>query len=121
MGNSGQQKWAISGAIVTPQGVDTSVPDPFGWKFELLLDGKQNTHRDYIFDVRMMIVMTQQWLSPTNSNLSLEIVPTFAFLLRPLSVYKHLEFAKLLDLIRKYVIITNIALVLSGGNIFPGS
>ena len=58
VGNSGQQKWAISGAIVTPQGVDTSVPDPFGWKFELLLDGKQNTHRDYIFDVRMMIVMT---------------------------------------------------------------
>ena len=43
------------------------------------------------------------------------------FLLWPPSLYKHLEFAKLLDLNRKYVIITNIALVLSGGNIFPGS
>ena len=69
----------------------------------------------------MMIVMEQHWLSSTNSNISFETMPTFAFLLRPLSLYKHLEFEKLLDLNRKYVIITNIALVLSGGNIFPGS
>ena len=119
MGNSGQQKWAISGAIVTPQGVDTSVPDPFGWKFELLLDGNQNTHRDYIFDVGMMIEMTQHWLSSTNSNLSLEIVPTFAFYCDHLLCTNISNLQNYLN--RKYVIITNIALVLSGGNIFPGS